>query len=56
MPARDMTGPEGKGPTGRQLGPCKGSNGKTVRPMRMGRGFGLGRGLMRKIKFGLNRQ
>ncbi|MBD3208848.1 DUF5320 domain-containing protein [Candidatus Woesearchaeota archaeon] len=38
MPARDGTGPQGKGPrTGRQLGNCSGA-----RPR--GRGFGSGRG------------
>ena len=61
MPARDMTGPQGKGPkTGRQLGNCKVTNNDTVRSIRIpgrGRGLGLGRGStrrgnMRKIRFG----
>ena len=60
MAARDMTGPQGKGPnTGRKLGPCKGADSDAIRPIRIkgrGRGLGLGRGnaigRMRKIRFG----
>lgn len=50
MPARDGTGPEGRGPlTGRGFGPCEGDRPRFVgRRPRFGRGLGpCGRGLAR---------
>jgi hypothetical protein len=45
MPAKDGTGPEGKGPrTGRGLGNCNTNNTQT-KDSKFGRGFGPGRGL-----------
>lgn len=43
MPAKDGTGPEGRGPlTGRGLGPCEDDPSDTVTGLvqRLGRGFG----------------
>ena len=44
MPGQDGTGPQGIGPTGRGLGPCKGNKGYSCRGFGLGRGFGRGYG------------
>lgn len=48
MPARDQTGPEGRGPmTGRGAGICAGIETPGFMGRGMGRGFGRGRGMGR---------
>lgn len=51
MPARDRTGPRGRGPrTGWGMGYCGGANDSLA-----GRGFGRGRGLGRGWRYGTGR-
>lgn len=57
MPAKDGTGPEGRGPmTGRGMGPCASDPAFRSGFRRgFGRGFGLGRGFGRGRGFGFRR-